>query len=71
MPIYEFICLNCRSELELLVRSGEKPVCPNCDKSNLEKQLSIISAPSGALAGQTLVENCGQPRCCGGGCQSL
>ncbi|MGB2500400.1 MAG: FmdB family zinc ribbon protein [Mariniblastus sp.] len=68
MPIYEFICLNCNSEIELLVKSDAKPQCPECQSGKLEKQLSVISSTT-SMQQNTVASDCAQPRCCGGGCQ--
>ncbi|MGI9495103.1 MAG: FmdB family zinc ribbon protein [Mariniblastus sp.] len=68
MPIYEFICLSCNSELELLVRSGTQPNCPECESGILEKQLSVISSTT-TTQKSTAPASCAQPRCCGGGCR--
>lgn len=39
MKIYDFICLQCNYEEELLVKNDEKPKCPNCD-TELKQKLS-------------------------------
>ncbi len=67
MPIYEFICQDCQAEVELLVRSQDKPECPKCQSKRLERQLSVISSPT-TSGSQSQPESCGLPRCCGGGC---
>ncbi|MDB2685748.1 zinc ribbon domain-containing protein [Mariniblastus sp.] len=68
MPLYEFVCSNCRTQHELLVSHDAKPPCPDCDQPKLERQLSIISSPSkGGTSAAPAVESCGTPRCCGGG----
>lgn len=51
MPIYEYICDDCRVEFEQLITGGQKPNCPNCDSAKLTKKLSVISTPgTGAAA---------------------
>ncbi len=47
MPIYEYACGECQREFELLVRSSEQPVCPNCGAVKLERLLSVPAAHSG------------------------
>ena len=72
MPIYEYVCGNCGKEFELLVRGSEKPVCPACGKSKLNKQLSVPAThmAGGADASCAARETgaCDVPgSCCGGG----
>ena len=74
MPIYEYVCGQCQSEFELLVRGEEKAHCPNCESNELEKQFSVTASPQSAgsslpITKPSQAENCGMPRCCGGGCQ--
>jgi len=75
MPIYEYECKTCDQQIELLLRtSTEKPVCPECGESELEKMLSRPASPSvqGGSSMRNLPvssgDSCGAPRCCGGGC---
>jgi len=74
MPIYEYVCHDCHSEFELLVRDHERPKCPECESETLEKQLSVIASPkvksnslpvSGPMpsAGGCGLPQCGQGRC--------
>ena len=44
MPIYEYVCMQCESHFEELVRNGEQPDCPDCGASNVRKQLSVFAA---------------------------
>ena len=44
MPLYEYVCRDCHTELELLVRGHERPSCESCGGSDLEKLLSVASA---------------------------
>ena len=65
MPIFEYICRECRHHFEALVFGDEKAVCPKCESKRLEPQLSVFavttksaSAPvSGGPCG-----SCGDPR---------
>ena len=43
MPIYEYVCKDCRKEFEMLLRGGEKPFCPGCQGFNLEKKFSAFA----------------------------
>lgn len=46
MPIYEYICRDCDKEFEALVFSGEKPCCPDCESSRVERRMSTFSHKS-------------------------
>ena len=39
MPLYEYNCLDCDSQFELLIRASETPACPHCEGEQLVKQL--------------------------------
>jgi putative FmdB family regulatory protein len=73
MPLYEYECKSCDSMVELLVRSEtDATECPSCGKTELERVLSVPSAPA-VKSQQSLPVagsggSCGAPRCCGGGC---
>jgi putative FmdB family regulatory protein len=45
MPLFEFRCSTCERDFEVLIRSGEKPECPECGEKSLEKLLSETAAP--------------------------
>ena len=40
MPIYEYICEDCRQPFEKLVQKEEKIECPSCHSEHLSKQYS-------------------------------
>jgi putative FmdB family regulatory protein len=74
MPLFEYHCKKCGSDIELLIRnSKEQPECTQCGSKKLEKQMSVTAAPS--LAGGNLPvcgpaepqSGCGRPQC-GSGC---
>ncbi|OGS20746.1 MAG: hypothetical protein A3J83_00655 [Elusimicrobia bacterium RIFOXYA2_FULL_40_6] len=44
MPIYEFSCNKCRKQFELLLFSGDEPLCPECGNKELTKFMSRFSA---------------------------
>ena len=45
MPIYEYRCSDCQREFELLVRSGDEVICPECGSRQLDKLVSRTTAP--------------------------
>jgi len=66
MPIFEYICDDCGSKFEKLVRTnGEAIACPSCGQSHLTTALSTFAAHSNGKAkgSQEL------PACPGGMCQ--
>jgi putative FmdB family regulatory protein len=72
MPLYEYNCLDCAGQFEVLVRGGETPHCPDCEGTRLEK---LLSAPVAHLGGHELpisqpmpAGGCGLPQCGTGGC---
>jgi putative FmdB family regulatory protein len=73
MPLYEYHCTSCSTDFELLVRGHEKPHCPECDSSRLEKLLSVPAAPQGGTNDLTTCHpapagGCGLPQCGQSGC---
>ncbi len=49
MPLYEYICTECRARFEKLVRRfGDETVCPSCASAAVEKQLSVFAVGSSA-----------------------
>jgi putative FmdB family regulatory protein len=72
MPIYEYVCRDCGSEFEVLVRGDEKPSCPKCQGAKLTRQMSVSAAHTagGSCPPCPAKEMgaCGQSGCGGGGC---
>lgn len=68
MPLFQYLCLDCEADSEILVRGDTPPVCPSCESSNLSKGLSHF-APMTASTPEAL--GCGAANCCqmqGGAC---
>lgn len=73
MPIYEFICQECKNIFELLaIKEGDlvEIKCPTCDSDNLERVLSKVTVTSGGNSGkkQNPVEN---RSCSSGTCSTI
>jgi putative FmdB family regulatory protein len=70
MPIYEYACENCGQEFEELVRGDERPACPACGQSRVERQMSVPSAHIAGSGGSACParDACGMSNCCGQGC---
>ena len=50
MPIYEYKCLKCEHQFEVIQRFTDNPVesCPECNNKSVQK---LVSAPSFRLKG--------------------
>lgn len=66
MPIFEYVCQECRHEFEALVFGRDKAKCPKCQSNKLTPQLSVFAvsargsnnpSPSPGACG-----SCGDPR---------
>ena len=66
MPIYEYVCMECESHFEELVRNGEAENCPDCEASNVRKQFSVFAAVG--TAEQPSFGGSAGGGCCGGSC---
>lgn len=74
MPLFKYVCRDCQNESEILVRSDEIPLCPQCDSEKLTKQLSAITPLSGGTPEPAMVgASCGADGVCpmsGGPCMN-
>ncbi len=77
MPIYEYACEACGEEFEFLLRNGEQPVCPECQKpTELTKRFSVPAAHTAGSKNLPICDapapsTCGRPQCGMGGCMGL
>jgi putative FmdB family regulatory protein len=67
MPIFEYICQECRHQFEALVYGKEKAACPKCHATKLEPQLSVFAVSAKSSSGATSASagpcgSCGDPR---------
>ena len=57
MPIFEFVCVNCGTSFEHLVRSSavqEAILCPHCESSTVNKKFSTFGVKGMALGGSSV-----------------
>ena len=47
MPLYEYACRSCSKRFEQLLFGREKPACPGCRGTDLEKLLSTFAVGAG------------------------
>ncbi len=68
MPIYEYLCRDCGSPFEKLVRRFDEAVaCPSCAGQAVDKQLSVFAVANARPAAGFAA--CGEGACAGdGGC---
>ena len=50
MPIYEYVCMECESHFEELVRGEEQVACPDCSATNVARQFSSFAVHGAAKA---------------------
>lgn len=65
MPIFEYVCADCQHHFETLVRGSAEVVCPSCQGTHLQKQLSVFAVAShspSAFPAPAPCGTCGDPR---------
>jgi putative FmdB family regulatory protein len=68
MPIYEYLCQDCGTKFEKLIRgtSGtDELACPSCGQKRLQQEFSTFAAPAN---GSPKPSGGAAPPCQGGGC---
>jgi putative FmdB family regulatory protein len=66
MPIFEYLCDDCGTKFEkLLRRSDEKVLCPQCGESHLSTQFSTFAAHANGSPKEQ-----GMPSCASGMCMT-
>ena len=68
MPIYEYVCMECESHFEELVRGEEQVSCPDCSAANVVKQFSSFAVHGAAKSPRLRSSGGGGGGggCCGG-----
>lgn len=46
MPLFEYRCLGCEQQFELLIRGDATPSCPSCGGTSLERIVSMFAVSS-------------------------
>jgi len=70
MPIYEYLCEDCGTHFEkLLRRTTDEVNCPECGESHLAQQLSRFAARSDGGQAEAFTPACTRgDMCCHGSC---
>jgi putative FmdB family regulatory protein len=70
MPIYEYICDDCKNEFEKIVINKQQEIaCPKCASKKATIQLSVFATANGGTnGGPSSSSSGGGGSCCGGGC---
>jgi len=78
LPIYEFVCQQCRGLTELLVRNTKDEVevkCSDCGSTELQRVLSsvnsVVSDGVGQGAASTVASSVEQRSCPSGNCSTI
>jgi len=66
VPIYEYVCMECESHFEELVRGEEQVACPDCTATNVSRQFSTFAVHG--VSKQPSFTGGGSGGCCGGSC---
>ena len=67
MPIYEYVCMECESHFEELVRGEEQVACPDCSATNVAQAVLVVRRAR-CREGAVRVSGGGGGGCCGGSC---
>jgi putative FmdB family regulatory protein len=68
MPIFEYLCEDCGTKFEKLVRNAAASagvLCPSCGQQHVEQQLSTFAAHSNGSSKESAL-----PMCPGGMCRT-
>jgi putative FmdB family regulatory protein len=65
MPIFEYLCDDCGTKFEKLVRRDDRVLCPQCGESHLTTQHSTFAAHANGSPKESAM-----PSCPGGMCRT-
>jgi putative FmdB family regulatory protein len=71
MPIYEYVCEDCKAQFEKIVINKHEAIsCPHCSSQKATIQLSVFAAATGngVKSSGGFSGSGGGNSCCGGGC---
>jgi putative FmdB family regulatory protein len=66
MPIFEYVCQQCRHQFETIVLGSQKAACPKCESKRLSQQLSSFAVRGEKSQESSMPSSgcgsCGDPR---------
>ena len=68
MPIYEYVCMQCESHFEELVRGEQQVACPDCAATKVSRQFSTFAVHGASKQPSIKSSGGGGGGCCGGSC---
>jgi len=64
MPLFEYVCQDCKKEFEKIVPRHDSPAnCPKCDSVRVEKQLSVFAVSGSGSQSESFDAAPGCGRC--------
>jgi len=71
MPIYEFVCTECKNNFEKLVKNSKQKVpCPKCGSKKVEKKFSAFGMKVGDNFTSSVSSGCASCNPAPGACSS-
>jgi putative FmdB family regulatory protein len=67
MPIFEYVCKDCKKRFEALVFGASQPKCPLCNGTNLDQQISVFAVGASGAAARPAPADCPNAAACGAG----
>jgi putative FmdB family regulatory protein len=63
MPIFEYLCDDCGTKFEKLVRNGDQVLCPSCGEDHLTTQFSTFAARANGASKESAMPSCASGMC--------
>ena len=63
MPIFEYLCEDCGTKFEKLVRREDRVECPSCGQDRLTTQFSTFAARANGKAAEPAIGGCPSGMC--------
>jgi putative FmdB family regulatory protein len=63
MPIFEYLCEDCGTKFEKLVRNGSSVLCPSCGQNHLKQEFSTFAARANGASKEPAMPACPSGMC--------